>query len=320
MSSLFMATGLPFFIIVLLGPLFIRILKKLNFGQQIRSQGPESHSEKEGIPTMGGVAIILALLLSSWFVLEPESDVIWALLITCGMGCIGFLDDYLQIRAQRSLGLKARYKISGQFLLGLLLALYTYRYSSVGADILLPGGNIISLGAGIIPFIMLTVVGTANAVNLTDGLDGLASGITVTVAGLLGIFLWQLNNLQLSLFSLIVAGACIGFLWYNSHPARVFMGDTGSLALGGAISAVAVLAGAEILLLIAGLVFVGETLSVMIQVTYFRITGGRRIFAMTPLHHHFELKGKKESKIVAWFIIMSLVFCGLGLFLFQPFF
>ncbi|MFW6279138.1 MAG: phospho-N-acetylmuramoyl-pentapeptide-transferase [Bacillota bacterium] len=312
----FMAVGLPFLILMILGPVLIKILKQLNYGQQVRGQGPKSHLKKEGIPTMGGILIILAILLSALIVLELNVNVIWVLFIILGMGLIGFWDDFIKIRTQKSLGLKARHKIVGQLLLSLLLALYIYYYSDTGSIVLLPFRGQISLGIWIIPFVMLTVTGTVNAVNITDGLDGLASGVTAVVSSALSVLLFVLNYQQLGLLGFVITGACIGFIWYNSHPAQVFMGDVGSLALGGALSAMAVLSGTEIYLLVLGLVFVIETVSVIIQVIYFRLTGGKRVFRMTPLHHHYELQGMQESKIVARFFILSMFFASLGILMF----
>ncbi|MFW5985370.1 MAG: phospho-N-acetylmuramoyl-pentapeptide-transferase [Halanaerobiaceae bacterium] len=312
----FMAVGLPFLILMILGPVLIKILKQLNYGQQVRGQGPKSHLKKEGIPTMGGILIILAILLSALIVLELNVNVIWVLFIILGMGLIGFWDDFIKIRTQKSLGLKARHKIVGQLLLSLLLALYIYYYSDTGSIVFLPFRGQISLGIWIIPFVMLTVTGTVNAVNITDGLDGLASGVTAVVSSALSVLLFVLNYQQLGLLGFVITGACIGFIWYNSHPAQVFMGDVGSLALGGALSAMAVLSGTEIYLLVLGLVFVIETVSVIIQVIYFRLTGGKRVFRMTPLHHHYELQGMQESKIVARFFILSMFFASLGILMF----
>lgn len=310
----FLAVGLPFIIIMLTGPGLIKGLEVLNFGQQIRGEGPRSHLKKEGIPTMGGILIIISILAVSFLLLDLSPDVLWALIITTGMGLIGFFDDIIKIKSKRSLGLRARGKMAGQILFGLLLALYTYFYTDLGTGILIPvTGKSFEMGVWLIPFIVFTVVAEANGVNLTDGLDGLASGVTVIVASSLAVINSALGNYQLTLFGLIVSGACLGFIWFNAHPAQVFMGDVGSLALGGAIASMAVLSRTELFLLIIGGIYAIESLSVVIQVIYFRLTGGKRVFKMTPIHHHYELSGLAEVKVVARFWIVSLIFAILGL-------
>ncbi len=310
----FLAIGLPFLIIMVFGSGLIKFLKYLNFGQQIRGVGPESHLKKEGIPTMGGLLIIIALIITSLVVLELDTYISWVLIVTLGMGLVGFLDDISKIRAKSSLGLRAREKLFGQILFATILAVYVYYYTDIGTSILVPiTGWEIEMGIWLIPFIIFFVVGFANAVNLTDGLDGLASGVTAIVSTSMAVLTIALNYEQLTLFGLMVGGACLGFIWFNSHPAQVFMGDVGSLALGGAISAMAVVARLELFLVIIGGVYVIETISVMIQVSYFRFTGGKRVFRMTPLHHHYELGGLEEVKVVSRFWILSIVFALLGL-------
>jgi len=309
------AVFLPFLILILFGPALIKGLQYLNFGQQIRGEGPSSHLKKKGIPTMGGILIVLAILISSFVFLDLSTEVIWALITTLAMGLIGFLDDIIKIRSKRSLGLKAREKLIGQITVGLLLALYVVFYSNIGKEILFPfTGWLINPGYLLIPFIVFIVVGFTNAVNLTDGLDGLAAGVTLIVCTALAVLCSALGYKQLAIYALIVSGACLGFVWFNSHPAQVFMGDVGSLALGGAVSALAVLSGTEFFLVIIGGIYVAEALSVMIQVGYFRLTGGKRIFRMTPLHHHYELTGLEEAQIVSRFWITSIILAILGLF------
>ena len=313
----FLAVGLPFLILMFFGPVLINILKRLNFGQQIREQGPESHLEKEGIPTMGGILILLGILITAFFVIEINTYILWTLITTFGMGLIGFLDDFIKIKSQSSLGLRARTKLLGQFIFGILLAFFVYNNITGSTTIITPiTGSSIDLGIWIIPLIMLTVVGTANAVNLTDGLDGLAAGITAVVASSYAIICSFMQLNQLSLFALSITGACLGFIWFNGHPAQVFMGDVGSLALGGAISALAVITRTELFLVIIGGVYVLEAVSVIIQVVYFRLTGGKRVFQMTPLHHHYELKGLSESKVVVRFLLLSIIFASVGLYSF----
>ncbi len=312
----FLAITIPFLILMLFGPFLIKILKKLNFGQQIRGEGPESHYEKKGIPTMGGILIILAILITSLFLLTMNIYIKWALFVTIAMAVLGFFDDIIKIKNKRSLGLKARYKITGQIFIGLVFAYFIYLTPEIGDRIIVPFIGQVSIGRWIILLVILTVTGTANAVNITDGLDGLAAGVTVIVISSFSAIAHIYGFEQLGLFGLIVTGACIGFMWYNSYPAQVFMGDLGSLALGGAISVLAVITGTEFFLLIIGGIFVIETLSVMIQVIYFKLTGGNRVFKMTPLHHHFELDGLEENKIVIRFLILSLLFAAIGLLIF----
>lgn len=310
----FIAVVLPFLILIVFGPGLIKGLQYLNFGQQIRGEGPTAHMKKKGIPTMGGVLIILAVLVSSFLLLNLKSDIIWALITTLGLGFVGFLDDIIKIRSKRSLGLRAREKLLGQILIGLLLAIYVAFYSKIGTIILIPIiGCVIDLGYWIIPFIVFIVVGFSNAVNLTDGLDGLASGVTLIVVSAFAVLVSAMGFDQLSLYGLIIAGACLGFIWFNSHPAQVFMGDVGSLALGGAVSSLAVLSGTEFYLVIIGGVYVLEAISVILQVMYFKYTKGKRLFRMTPIHHHYELTGLSEGKIVARFWICSIILAILGL-------
>ena len=312
----FLAVGLPFLILMILGPVVIKLLKKLNFGQQIRGDGPKSHLKKEGIPTMGGILILIAIVIVTLLLLDLNIYIIWTLIITVGMGLIGLIDDMIKIRTERSLGLKARYKITGQIILGLLAAYFVYQYTELSDIVLVPFLGQVAVGKWILLLVTFTVIGSANAVNLTDGLDGLAAGVTAVVASSFSVIAANLNLNQLSLFGLILTGACIGFIWFNSHPAQVFMGDVGSLALGGAVAALTIFSRTEIFLPIIGAVFVIETLSVMIQVVYFRLTGGKRVFNMTPIHHHYELEGLEENKIVIRFLILSILFACCGLFIF----
>ena len=312
----FVAISIPFFILLVSGNSMIKFLKKINFGQQVREEGPESHFQKEGIPTMGGILILFGIFISSLF-LKINDNLLIALITTFGMGLVGFLDDFLKIKRERSLGLTALAKIIGQFGFALIISLYVYLSSGISNSLIIPfTGNSIELGILIIPLILFTVVGTANAVNLTDGLDGLASSVTAVVAASYTLITLTLYFEQLSLFSLSIVGACLGFIWYNSHPAEVFMGDVGSLGLGGAVAALAVLTRTELFLLIIGGVYVIETISVILQVLYFKATNGKRIFRMTPIHHHFELKGWEEPKVVFRFLLIAIIFSIFGLYSF----
>jgi len=304
----------------LLTSLALPLLRKLKFGQNIRNDGPESHLHKAGTPTMGGLLLLagmaLAVLLLAW----GHSDGLLVLLVTLGFGLIGFIDDYIKVVQKRSLGLRAREKLLGQGLIAAGLAYWVVFFTDRGTAIYLPFTNLFSpagfsLDLGWWPFLaftMLLMMGMANAVNLTDGLDGLAAGCSLLVAlGMMAVaLLTDANGVAISMAAM--AGGCLGFLYYNRHPARVFMGDTGSLALGGGIAAAAVITGSELCLLLIGGIFVAETLSVILQVISFKLTG-KRIFRMSPLHHHFELGGWRESKVVVVFWIVSAVFVGFGL-------
>ena len=298
---------LPLLIIVFSGNYFINYIKKLNFGQQVRDYGPESHLKKAGIPTMGGLLIISVFLILSFFFVPLNIEYTALLLSTFIMALTGFLDDFLKIKFERSLGLKAWQKIILQTAAALVTAV-TAVFVVKQHSIIIPFLGNLQTGE-VFKFILafIVVIGSSNAVNLTDGLDGLAAGVTAVVsAAFAAIFYLQgLNNY--SLLMLIMAGSTTAFLWFNANPASVFMGDVGSLAIGGFLGATAVLTASEIYLLIIGGIYVIETLSVMIQVPYFKITGGKRVFKMTPIHHHFELSGLAENKIVFRFVIITIL-------------
>lgn len=307
------AIGLSFLITIIISPGIIRILTRLKFGQQIRDVGPQTHLVKKGTPTMGGVMIIVAILLTTFGVIRLTDQVLWSLFLTLSFGLIGLLDDLIKIIRKRSLGLRAWQKILGQVVISGLLALYVFSEPEL-MEILIPfTRQSINLGLWMIPFLIFVVIGTVNGVNLTDGLDGLASGVTLIVSlGFALIFILQ-GNMQMAAFAFAVAGACLGFIWFNSHPAQVIMGDTGSFALGGAVAAMAIFSRSEFFLALIGGVYVIESITVLMQISYFKLSGGRRIFRMTPIHHHFELTGWKEPQIVARFIILSLIFTIIGL-------
>ncbi|MFZ5944151.1 MAG: phospho-N-acetylmuramoyl-pentapeptide-transferase [Bacillota bacterium] len=298
---------------LVLGPFLIPALRRLKFGQSVRDDGPKRHLQKQGTPTMGGVMFLFSLTLGTVFVAQ-ESLITYVLLIfTLGYGLIGFIDDYIKIIKKRSLGLKARDKLIGQLILSVLLAWSAVNYLGRGTQLLVPFiGNTFDLGVFYIPFVVFVAIGTTNAVNLTDGLDGLAAGITLFVS--LGYVLLGFSEelFSITVFSAALVGSCLGFLFFNIHPAKVFMGDTGSLALGGAIAALAVFTKTELFLPIIGGVYVLEALSVIMQVISFKLTG-QRIFLMSPLHHHFELKGWSEERVVLtfWTAAALLVVAGL---------
>ncbi|MCH7760657.1 phospho-N-acetylmuramoyl-pentapeptide-transferase [candidate division TA06 bacterium] len=320
------------FLSFILGPFLIRRLRRWKTGDQIRADLPENHHSKKGTPSMGGILIVLSILLSTLLWADiSDSYILLILFSTLWLGSTGFLDDYLKMKRGRGMGMK--WKLMAQALLGIgigisLLAFPLKEGFATKTHFLFLKNVYINLGWFYIPYVALVIVGTSNAVNLADGLDGLAIGL-VGVAGLAFAILSYvaghaklseyLNLLflpgsgELTVFALSLVGAALGFLWFNSHPAEIFMGDTGSLALGGALGTIAVLIKQEILLLIIGGVFVIEALSVILQVSYFKLAGGRRLFQMAPLHHHFELKGWGESKIVVRFWILAILFGLIGL-------
>ncbi len=337
-----------------LGPWIIRRLKRGQIGQHVREDGPQSHLRKEGTPTMGGLIILLSVLIPVvlWGRLDNRYLLV-VLISTIWMGLIGLLDDYLKVVRKYPKGLIGRYKLLGQFTLGLAIGLWLFLVplSGGGEGSILPGLRTLDLSGGIsnirstetlvpflkevrldlgvfyILFVAWVLAGSANSVNLTDGLDGLATGVSLVSVIAFGVMAYLLGNVrfagylqfpylggagEIAVFAGAMAGACLGFLWYNAPPASVFMGDTGSLALGGAIGSMAVVTRCELLLVIVGGIFVAEVLSVTIQVGHFRRTG-RRVFRMAPLHHHFELLGWSESKVVVRFWIIAALLGLLGL-------
>ncbi|HBS58219.1 MAG TPA: phospho-N-acetylmuramoyl-pentapeptide-transferase [Firmicutes bacterium] len=315
MLELLYAAGAAFGICVLAGPVLIPVLHKLKYGQSIREEGPQRHQQKAGTPTMGGLMILLALTAAAlWF--AGNSPPVWlALFMTLGHGMLGFLDDFIKVVMKRNLGLKARQKLLGQSILTAALAYFAVAYMQRGTDLWLPLLNsYLDVGWFYYPLIFFGVIFLSNAVNLTDGLDGLASGIMVAAGVAYTIVAVKFGYYELAVFAMAVTGACLGFLVFNVYPAKVFMGDTGSLALGGALAALGVLTRTEILLVIIGGVFVIEGLSVVIQVISFKTTG-KRVFLMSPLHHHFELLGWTERKVVAAFWAAGVLCGAFGLWL-----
>jgi len=314
----------------LLGPWMIEKLQKLQMGQSIRKLGPESHFKKEGTPTMGGLLILIAIVIPTLLWADLTNIYIWlTLLVTVGYGIIGFTDDLLKVRKKNSDGLSARQKMFWQMLIALGVGLSLHYYPGFQNTLTVPFFKTLrpDLGWVYIPFAMLVIVGASNAVNLTDGLDGLAIGPVIIAAGTYLLFAYLTGHANLANYLQItgvpgagelavlcgaMVGAGLGFLWFNSYPAQVFMGDIGSLALGGAIGTIAVITKQEIVLVIVGGIFVMEALSVIAQVTSFRLYG-KRIFRMAPIHHHFELKGWPEPKIIVRFWIISIVLALIGL-------
>ena len=319
---------------LVLGPPMIRMLKRRLVGQEIREEGPKSHLSKAGTPTMGGLLILLAVIVATFLWMDLSNRFVWiALGILVALGLVGFADDYTKVARKRSLGLTGRGKLVPQFLVAFAAAWAIQQWAGHGAVstvIAFPFLKKLVIDLGVllyIPFVATVLVGSSNAVNLTDGLDGLAIGSVGIAAGTYAILTYVAGNAvaarylqipfvpqsgELAVFCGALAGASLGFLWFNCHPAEVFMGDVGSLPLGGAIGAVAVMTKQEMLLSIVGGLFVIEALSVIIQVVSFKTTG-RRVFKMAPLHHHFELAGWAESRVIIRFWILAVLFSVLGL-------
>lgn len=293
-------------------PIFIRFMKRLQFGQQIRDDGPSHHSLKAGTPTMGGLVILFSTLLAA-LIMTGSSTVLGLLfMVSLGCGIIGFLDDYLKVTRSRSLGLKARSKLAGELVLTLLLILALRFFGLYSPLVVMPVLNLtINLGPFYPVLVFLLITGFSNSVNLTDGIDGLAAGVSViSLSAFIFVSYWA-GFPAAAVFSAALAGACLGFLIFNRHPARIFMGDVGSLALGGSFAAIAILTKTELFLLIIGAVFVIEAFSVIFQVISFRLTG-RRLLLMSPLHHHFELKGWSEWRVVTNFWAAAFIFAVAG--------
>ena len=299
-------------LVLLAGPRMIPELHKLKFGQSIREEGPKSHQAKSDTPTMGGIMIILSIAITSMVLGKLSLELVLALIIMLGHFVLGFVDDYIKVVKKHNLGLKAKQKLLGQIIIAVLVAYF----AGLPTDLWVPFAGNIDLGYGFYVLILLVLVGTSNAVNLTDGLDGLASGTVIFAALTYMAICLALGKMDLAIFCGAMAGACLGFLKFNAHPAKIFMGDTGSLALGGAIAAAGILTHTEILLVVVGLVFVCEAMSVIIQVISFKTTG-KRVFLMSPIHHHFELKGWAETKVVKSFCFAGALSGLLGWLLFR---
>ncbi|GAX91009.1 phospho-N-acetylmuramoyl-pentapeptide-transferase [Effusibacillus lacus] len=301
LQALFWTAGVAFLIAVVIGPLFIPVLRRLKFGQAIRSEGPQGHQKKAGTPTMGGTIFLVALAITSIQFSDRSSELWLLLLVTLGFGLVGFLDDYIKVVMKRNLGLRARQKLLGQILVSAIFfaVLYIQQFDfSVSVPFT---DSTWDLGLLYAVFLFLVLIGTTNGVNLTDGLDGLAAGTSAIAFATYALIaaVWS-SQFDVAIFCAAMAGALLGFLVFNAHPAKVFMGDTGSLALGGGLAAAAILTKTELLLVLIGFVFVAETLSVLIQVFSFQVFG-KRVFKMSPLHHHFELSGWSEWRVVATF-------------------
>ncbi|CCY49865.1 MULTISPECIES: phospho-N-acetylmuramoyl-pentapeptide-transferase [Peptostreptococcus] len=304
---------MSYILVMVMGPFLIPVLHKMKFGQTVRDDGPQSHLKKNGTPTMGGVMFMVAITAVTLLRAGINANVLMALLCMLGFGLIGLMDDLVKIKMTRSLGLTAKQKILLQVILAFAVSYYQYKVVGDGSQFIVPFVQAeINIGIAYIPFMMIVVLGTVNAVNLTDGLDGLASGITAIVALFFTIFAFiVVQNVEISQFAAATLGACIGFMWFNVNPAKVFMGDTGSMALGGAVTAFALFTNSALLIPIVGGIYFAEALSVIIQVLYFKKTR-KRVFKMAPLHHHYEQCGWPETKVVFIFWLVAALLAIIG--------
>ena len=322
--QLFLALVLSMALTVAVMPGFIKLLRHREIGQQVRADGPEGHLVKQGTPTMGGVVILLMMCLSVFIVHAPDMRLLAVAAATLLTGLLGFVDDAAKVAKERSLGLTPAQKMIGLTVICVVFCLVAVNVLGVSPVVTIPFANIdidlgiasFTVGGVYVPwlyvfFVFILMAGLSNAVNLTDGLDGLAGGTVMIAMGVMAAICFSSNMLDLGVFAMAAAGACIGFLWFNCYPASIFMGDTGSLALGTAFAAIAVITKTELFSLIIGGIFVAEALSVIIQVAYFKKTR-KRIFLMAPLHHHFEKKGWGETKVVMRFWIITALLAGLG--------
>ena len=312
--TIFIPVLIAFILSVIMGPVIIPVLRKLKMGQTERVEGVQSHLKKAGTPTMGGVIILLAVVITSVIYIGKYPQIIPILFMTLGFGLIGFLDDYLKVVMKRSDGLYPKQKMALQIVVTAIFAFYMVRYSEISLAMLIPftGGKYLDIGWLAIPLMFIVVIGTVNGVNFTDGLDGLASRVTVLVATFFTVVAIGTKS-GITPITCAVVGALLGFLLFNVYPASVFMGDTGSLALGGFVASTAYMLQMPIFIIIVGLIYLVEVLSVMIQVTYFKKTGGKRFFKMAPIHHHFELCGWSETRVVAVFSIITAILCLIAL-------
>lgn len=313
-----------FVICLIIGPLVIKLMQILRFGQQVRDDGPASHLKKQNVPTMGGIMMMIAIGIGA-LIFQFKGPALVAVLATLGYGLIGFLDDFIKIFKKRSLGLRAYQKIIGQFGIALIVAWYGYNY--VGSEVYVPFVGNVDFGIWYIPFAMFVILAIVNGENLADGLDGLASKMTlvqgVTMAGIiilpliLDVFTSyvDIGAMQLGILSMLMAGSCLGFLRFNTYPARIFMGDTGALGLGGCLAIIALYSKMALLLPVMCIMLVLTCVSVILQVGYFKISHGKRIFKMAPLHHHYELLGYHETTVTNMYTLITIVSCALSFIL-----
>ncbi|KGN01018.1 phospho-N-acetylmuramoyl-pentapeptide-transferase [Clostridium novyi A str. 4570] len=313
MSLMIYSVLVAFVVSLIQGPILIPLLHKFKFGQNIRSEGPESHKKKSGTPTMGGVIFIISSVITVFVVSRhPSFETKLAIFAFVAFGIIGLIDDSLKIIHKENEGLKAYQKMILLLIVSSIIGFYAYNNPRIGSEIIVPFVHKTwNLGMFYIPFIIFYFAATTNAVNLTDGLDGLATSITLLVMTFFAVVSYATGNYNLAVFCSIVAGALLGFLKYNAYPAQVFMGDTGSLALGGVVGAVAMMLKLPLIVIIVGGIYLAEALSVILQVGSFKLRG-KRIFKMSPIHHHFELSGWHETKVVSIFSIITVILCLIG--------
>lgn len=306
---------ISFTISVILCPIVIPFLQRLKFGQYVRKEGPKRHIKKTGTPTMGGLIILASIVITCIPFLGTHKGIVPILFVILGFGLIGFLDDYIKVVMKRNLGLKSYQKMFLQIIVAAVFSYYLVHYADIGTGVYIPFGHgaVLELGDAFIPFTMLVIIGTVNGANFTDGLDGLAAGVTVIIAVFFTIMAITFGS-DMELISCGVVGSLLGFLLFNVYPAKVFMGDTGSLALGGFVASLAIMLRMPLFILIVGFIYFAEVLSVIIQVVYFKLSGGKRIFKMAPIHHHFELCGWSETRIVAMFSVITAILCLIALY------
>lgn len=304
---------ISFAISALLGPVVIPFLHKIKFGQTIREEGPQSHLKKNGTPTMGGVIFLIPLAITSLFYIKQYPQIIPVLLMTLAFGVIGFIDDFVKVVLKRAMGLRAWQKMSLEIIVTAGFAFYMYKSDSVSLALRIPfsGGTMVELGVLAIIILIIAVLGTVNGANFTDGLDGLASSVTSVIAIFYAVVSMSLNS-GIAPICFAMLGGLLGFLLYNVYPAKVFMGDTGSLALGGFVIACAYMTGTPIFVIIVAFIYLIEVMSVILQVSYFKITKGKRIFKMAPIHHHFELCGWSETRVVGVFTIVTVILAAIA--------
>lgn len=305
---------ISFVLSLIMGPIVIPFLRKLKMGQTEREEGVQSHLKKAGTPTMGGVMILASVIITSLFYVKDYPKIIPVLFLTAGFGLIGFLDDYLKVVMKRSDGLFPMQKMALQIVVTAIFAFYVVKIAKVPLTMLIPfsDGKYWDIGIFAVPVLFIAVLGTVNGTNFTDGLDGLASSVTVLVATFFTVVAVGTKS-GIEPITCAVVGALMGFLLFNVYPASVFMGDTGSLALGGFVAGTAYMMQMPLFIIIVGLIYLVEVLSVIIQVTYFKKTGGKRFFKMAPIHHHFELCGWSETRVVAVFSIITAILCLIAL-------
>lgn len=305
---------ISFAISAFLGPIIIPFLRRLKVGQTERTEGPQTHLKKSGTPTMGGILFLASVTITSFFYMKEYPKILPILFLTLGFGLIGFLDDYIKVVLKRSMGLSPLQKMAGQLAVTGIFAYYIVNYTDVSLAMKIPflTGSFIDLGIFNIPFLFFVIIGTVNGTNFTDGLDGLASSVTIMVATFFAVVAIGTGS-GIAPITCAVIGALLGFLLFNVYPASVFMGDTGSLALGGFVAGTAYMLQMPIFILIVGFIYLIEVLSVILQVGYFKISGGKRIFKMAPIHHHFELCGWSETRVVAVFSIVTAILCLIAL-------